>query len=300
MNKKSLYIIVGACLAFLAVVLAVFLLLKPDLSMDGKIKVTTSAAVWGDIARQVGGDRVNVTAVLDDPAADPHLFESGAADTSKITNADIVVVNGLGYDDFMDKALDTKKNSNRAYINAAKVMNAPDGANPHLWYDIPQVQLVAGEIANKLSEKDPDNQAEYKKNLAVFVDSLQPLITRLDNIRVNHPAAPVAYTERVAGYLVNRAGLNVVSPEGFAAAIEEGTEPSPSDQTAMRELITKKKIKLLLYNEQAESQVTQQLRDLADQNKIPVVAMGETPVNNMRYQEWQAGHLDSLLRALNN
>jgi len=300
MNKKSLYIIMGACLAFLALVLGIFTLLKTDLNVDGKIKITTSAAVWGDIAKQIGGEHVNVTSVLSDPSADPHLFESGAADTSKITNADIVIVNGLGYDDFMDKALATKQKTNRAYINVAQVMGAPAGANPHLWYHIPQVQLVAGEIANKLGEKDPQNQADYQKNLAVFVDSLQPLIARLDDIRTNHPNAPIAYTERVAGYLASDATLRVISPESFASAIEEGNEPSPSDQATLRDIITTKQIKVLLYNEQAESQVTKDVRSLADQKNIPVVAMGETPPTNMRYQEWQLGHLDSLIRALNN
>jgi len=300
MNKKSLYRIVGACLAFLVMVLAIFIFLKPDLRMDGKIRVTASAAVWGDIAKQIGGEYVKVTSVLDDPEADPHLFEQGAKSTSQITNADVVITNGLGYDDFMDKALATKPNPNRAYIKISNVLSVPDNSNPHLWYDIPQMHLVAAEIAAKLSQKDPAHQTDYEKRLAVFVDSLQPLITRLDNIRSNHPQAAVAYTERVAGYLVNDANLKVVSPEGFATAIEEGTEPSPNDQTAMRDLITKKQIKVLLYNEQAESQVTQQLRDFASQNKIPVVAMGETPTNTMRYQEWQLGHLESLMRALNN
>lgn len=300
MNKKSLYLIVAACLAFLATVLAIFIFLKPDVNMGGKIRVTTSAAAWGDIAKQIGGDHVQVTALLSDASADPHLFESGARDTSKITNSDLAIVNGLGYDDFMDKALETKKNDKRAYVNVAAVLNAGENANPHLWYDIPQVHLVAGEIAKKLSEKDPENQADYKKNLAIFVDSLQPLIARLDDIRTNHPRAPIAYTERVAGYIVTRTNLAVLSPETFATAIEEGNEPSPSDQTAMRDLITKKQIKALIYNEQAESEVTKQLRDLADQNKIPVVAMGETPVNNMSYQQWQGGHLESLARALSN
>lgn len=298
MNKKTLTFIALAVGIF-AIIVALFAIFKPDLASNGKLNVTASSGVWGGIAKQIGGDHVNVTSILDDPSADPHLYESGAKDASSITRADVVIANGLGYDDFMDKVLKTSQNSNRTYIKVSDVLKAEANTNPHLWYDIQNIQQVAGAFEAAMSEKDPEHSAEYKKNLSIFVDSLQPLIMMLDSIRAEHSGATVAETERVAGYLLDAANLRTASPEGFAAAIEEGNEPSPSDQAAMRELITGKKIKALIYNGQAESEVTQNIRTLAEQNGVPVVGVSETPPKDMRYQEWQLGMLESLLRALN-
>jgi zinc/manganese transport system substrate-binding protein len=298
MNKKTLSFIALAAGIF-AIIVAIFVIFKPNFASDGKLSITASSGVWGGIAKQIGGEHVNVTSILDDPSADPHLYESGAKDASKITNADIVIVNGLGYDDFMDKVLETSKNSDRAYVKVADIVRAEANTNPHLWYDIQNIQQVAGAFEAAMSQKDPAHSAEYKKNLSIFVDSLQPLVMVLDSIRAEHDGATVAETERVAGYLLDAANLRVVSPEGFATAIEEGNEPSPSDQAALRDLITGKKIEALIYNGQAESEATQSIRTLAEQNNIPVVGVSETPPKDMRYQEWQLGMLESLLRALN-
>lgn len=298
MNKKTLsFVALGA--GIFAIIVALFVIFKPNLMDDGKLSVTASSGVWGGIAKQIGGDHVTVTSILDDPAADPHLYESGAKDASSITRADVVIANGLGYDDFMDKVLETAPNSDRAFIKVSDVLKSEANTNPHLWYDLQNIQQVAGAFEAAMSQKDPTHAAEYKKNLSVFVDSLQPLFIVLDSIRAEHPGAVVAETERVAGYMLDAANLRVASPEGFASAIEEGNEPSPSDQTAMRELITGKKIAALIYNSQAESEATRSIRTLADQNDIPVVAVNETAPKDMRYQEWQLGILESLLRALN-
>jgi zinc/manganese transport system substrate-binding protein len=299
MNKKTLSFIALAAGIF-AIIVALFVIFAPNLTDDGKLRVTASSGVWGGIAKQIGGDHVNVTSILDDPTADPHLYESGAKDASSITRADVVIANGLGYDDFMDKVLETAPNSDRAFVKVSDVLKVEANTNPHLWYDIQNIQQVAGAFEAAMSSKDPTNAGEYKKNLSIFVDSLQPLIVQIDAIRAQHPGAAIAETERVAGYLLDAINLRVVSPESFATAIEEGTEPSPSDQTAMRDLITHKKIEALVYNDQAESEATRTLRALAEENGVPVVSVSETPAKDTRYQEWQQGILESLMRALNS
>lgn len=298
MNKKTLSF-VALAVGFFAIIVALFVIFVPSVTNNGKLRVTASSGVWGGIAKQIGGDHVNVTSILDDPAADPHLYESGAKDASSITRADVVIVNGLGYDDFMDKVLETAPQNDRSVVKVSDVIKAEADTNPHLWYDIDNIQQIAGAFEAAMSSKDPVHAADYKKNLSIFVDSLQPLFIVRDSIRTEHSGATIAETERVAGYLLDSANLRVVSPEGFAAAIEEGTEPSPSDQAAMRDLITGKKIQALIYNGQAQSEVTQSIHSLAEQNGVPVVSVSETAPKDTRYQEWQLGILESLLKALN-
>src|SRR2546430_12738478 len=71
----------------------------------GVVRVVAAENFWGNIAAQLGGDHVKVTSIISDPAVDPHLYESSAEDAAALTEADLVIVNGLGYDDSIDKLL---------------------------------------------------------------------------------------------------------------------------------------------------------------------------------------------------
>lgn len=264
------------------------------------LQVVAAENFWGNIAEQVGGSHVHVPSIISDPTADPHLYESNAQDASAVSSAKVVIVNGLGYDDFMSKLLNASKNPNRQVLTAASILgvNGAD-ANPHLWYNIPEVHLVAEQIAASYEAKDPANKADYQANLTKFETSLQPLVSTINTIKQHYAGAPVAYTEPVPGYLLAAAGLNVQTPESFAKAIEDGTDPSPADSQAMDNLMTNKKVKVLLYNSQATSPVTQHVQDLAKQSGVPVIGVTETlPTNEKTYQSWMQDELNALLKAL--
>src|SRR5579862_3861644 len=85
-------------------------------SAHGRILVVAAENFWGDIAQQIGGGHVQVTSIISDPTADPHLYESDAHDAEAIANARVVVENGLGYDDFMAKLLSATSTDHRAVI----------------------------------------------------------------------------------------------------------------------------------------------------------------------------------------
>ena len=110
---------------------------------------------------------------------------------------------------------------------------------------------------------------------------------------------PVAYTERVPGYALAVADLDVKTPPGFARAIEDGTDPGPADTLAMQKLLTDHDINVLLYNVQTVTPVTTQIRALARSHDIPVVGVSETmPAGVATYQQWQQSQLTNLLHAL--
>ena len=110
---------------------------------------------------------------------------------------------------------------------------------------------------------------------------------------------PVAYTERVPGYALAVAGLDVVTPSGFARAVEDGTDPSPADTLAMQRLLDDRDINVLLYNVQTVTPVTTQIRALARQHHIPIVGVSETmPAGVATYQQWQQSQLTALQHAL--
>jgi len=287
----------------LIVVVAVGLLVgvsNSGTSTNNKIQVVAGENFWGNIASQIGGDHVQVTSIISNPNTDPHLYESDAHDAGAISKADIVIENGLEYDDFIDKIMAASPNSQRQVLSAAKILNiAGDDPNPHLWYDTPKVPTVASAIEQTLVSKDPSNSAIYAANLATFDKSLQPILDVINQIKAKYPSAPVAYTERVPGYLLADAGLTVKTPAGFASAIEDGNEPGPADTATMDSLMTNRIIRVLLYNAQATSAVTQHVSDLAKQAGIPVIGVTETlPPNEHNYQSWQLDQAKALLKAL--
>lgn len=267
---------------------------------SGKIQVVAAENFWGNVAAQVGGSDVQVTSIITDPSADPHLYESDAQNAAAVGSARLVVENGLGYDDFMDKLLSAAPSSQRAVLSARKILGiSSNDPNPHLWYDTPRVKEVAAAIELQLTTIDPAHQSVYQQNLARFNASLQPILDTVATIKQKYGGSPVAYTERVPGYLLDNAGLNVKTPVGFARAIEDGNDPSPADATAMDNLLTGHGVKVLLYNSQATSAVTQHVEDVARQSGIPVVGVSETlPKNEATFQQWQLDQAKALLAAL--
>jgi zinc/manganese transport system substrate-binding protein len=264
------------------------------------IDVVASTNVWGDITKQIGGDHVNVTSILSDPNADPHEYEADAKTGAALSKAQLVVENGLGYDDFMDKLLAASPNNNRAMLNAADVMKiSGSDANPHIWYDIAKIPDVASAIADQLGKLDPANAGTFTANAKTFTDSLAPVTAAIDNIKVKYPGAPVGYTERVPGYLVEAAGLKLATPASFAQSIEDGNDPSVADNSAMDAALTGKAIKVLLYNGQVTSPATDAVKQLAQSSGVPVVGVTETlPPTDKNFQDWQLRQINEITTAL--
>jgi zinc/manganese transport system substrate-binding protein len=266
----------------------------------GVVKVVAGENFWGNIAGQIGGAHVQVTSILSNPNTDPHLYEADVASALAVAEARLVIANGAGYDDSMSQLLATTVNAGRAVVTVQAVLGlyGPD-VNPHFWYDLPRVPRVAVAIETALARLDPPDAKVFAANLAVFDASLRPVDAVIASIRRCYPGPPVAYTERVPGYLLQAAGLEAVTPPGFAAAIENGNEPSAGDTAQMFQLITSRRTKVLVYNAQAVSPMTQQVRALARRYGAPVVPVTETmPPSFRSYQAWQLAQATALLGAL--
>lgn len=269
------------------------------MTAGGKLDVVAAENVYGDIASQIGGPHVSVTLLLTSPNADPHLFEPGTSSALAVADAKVVLQNGLGYDAFMTRLENSSPNKSRSVVTMADVLGVHGtGANPHLWYDVPRLHRMAGAISGAFVRADPSHAAAYRRGLARFERSLAPLRGEVAAISTRFHGTPVAYTEPVPGYLVAAAGLRNLAPDSFTRPIEQGVEPSPSAVAAMNDLVAKRRIRVLLYNAQAVSPITAQLRDAAQKAGIPVVAMRETLPANLSFQQWQLAQARALAAAL--
>ena len=213
----------------------------------------------------------------------------------------IVIQNGVGYDDFVTKLLAGTSSDHRVVLSAADVLHATgNDVNPHLWYDVPRVpEVAARDRVGARDRRSCQTRALFATNLKTFDASLEPLDRLIDEIKTKYPHTPVAYTERVPGYLLDAAGLTIATPPGFARRSRMATNRVAGDAQAMDDLISERRIRVLIYNAQATSAVTAHVRDLARQAGVPVVAVTETqPAGERDYQSWQQHQLQALLAAL--
>jgi zinc/manganese transport system substrate-binding protein len=263
------------------------------------IAVLGTENFYADLLAQIGGARVSATSLLNDPNADPHAFESSTQAALAVADAQLVIVNGLGYDAFMDKLLAASPRSGRTVINVQQLLGMTDGANAHVWYDPATMPAVATRVAAALAAIDPSNAFYFNARAALYVASLQPVAAKIAEMKTRFGGAPVAFTEPVAGYLATAIGLHVLTPEGFQKSIEDGTDPAPADVAGESDLLTGKKVRVLIYNSQVTSPITSQMHDLAVANGIPVVGVAETiPAAYSDYVSWQLSQLDQLEQAL--
>jgi zinc/manganese transport system substrate-binding protein len=295
---KTLRFVSLACAVTLAVP-ALGACSGPSASQDGAIQVVAGENFWGDVAAQVGGSHVKVTSVLSNPEDDPHEYESSSRNAIAVATSRLVIENGLGYDDFMGKLVDSS-GAHPSVVTVADVLgiDGPD-ANPHLWYDTAELPRVADAIAAQLATLDPADKAEFEENAAAFARSLEPLENVIAQIKSRYAGTKVAYTERVPGYLVQAAGLELGIPAGFTQAVEEGSDPSPRDTVAFDDAIKSRTVKVLLYNAQVTDTQTTQIKQLARDSGVPVVGVTETmPPGYAHLQDWQLAQARALLTAL--
>lgn len=266
---------------------------------SGAITVVAAENVWGDITAQIGGSHVRVTSLITDPNADPHIYESSPQDAAAVQEAQLVIENGAGYDDFMDNLLGAAGGSSRQVLNVEHIVGVTgSNPNPHLWYGPQFVTTMAQTIERTLASLDHGDSTAFAANLAAFDTSYARYAQVIGEISSRHPQARVAYTERVAGYLVQAAGMVLVSPPGFAQSIEDGNDPAPGDVAAMDTALSTRQASVLLYNAQVTSPATVSVLALAQSSHIPVVGVDETLPAGTTFVAWQVAQASAILAAL--
>jgi zinc/manganese transport system substrate-binding protein len=281
---------------------------------DAPLEVVTSTNVYGSIAQAIGGDRVHVTALISDPAADPHAYESTPADAARVAGARIVVFNGGGYDDFMPRLVEAG-GGDPTLVDVSEISGlVPPGDetgegdghdhasfNEHFWYSLPTIQTVATRLAADLGAADPAGAATYTSNAQAFNGSIGELLTRAQAIGAAHPGTRVAVTEPVPDYLIQSAGLTDVTPQAFTEAIEEDTDPPAAVlQQTLALFQGADPVRALVLNDQTETPTTDQVQQAAQTAGVPVVDVSETlPAGTTDYVSWMGGQIDALAGALN-
>lgn len=140
----------------------------PSRASSGAVRVVAAEDMWGSIASQLGGSHARVTSIVSNPATDPHEYEPNAIDARALAEADLVIVNGAGYDAWAKKLLAANPDKNRIVIDVAELVGAEKGANPHLWYAPHTVWRVIGALSHAYQQLDPGNASAYRGATTFF------------------------------------------------------------------------------------------------------------------------------------
>ncbi|MYW20570.1 zinc ABC transporter solute-binding protein [Streptomyces sp. SID2955] len=268
---------------------------------SSKVTVVTSTNVYGDIVEQIGGGKADVTSIISDPDQDPHSYEASTQNQLALSKAKLVIENGGGYDDFIDRMLKSS-NSSAEVINAVKVSGktAPKGGelNEHVWYDFPTVAKIADGTAAALGKADPADAATFTKNAETFKAKLKPLQAKEAQIKKDHGGETIAITEPVPLYMTEASGLVNKTPAEFSEAIEEGDDVSPKVLQETLALFSGKQVKALVYNAQTSGPQTEKAKNAAKTAGLPVVPVTETLPKGKDYVGWMTSNVDALASAL--
>jgi len=255
---------------------------------------------YANVIQQIGGKYVQVTAIMSNPNTDPHTFEASPAVAREISNASLIVQNGVGYDTWASDIEKAVPASSRKIVDVQQLLGLPDSTpNPHLWYNPTTMPKVATAIANDLAAIQPAHASYFKANAAKFTQSLSAWTQAIAAFKAAHPGTPVATTEPVADYMLQAAGADNMTPWAFQADIMNGTDPSPQNVAAEKALFTQHKVKVFLYNQQVTDTLTDSFIDLAHANGVPVVGVYETmPTPGYDYQTWMTAEVNALDKAV--
>ncbi len=266
----------------------------------GKLNVVAAEDFWGSIAEGVGGDRVAVTDIITNPAADPHDYEATGSDARAFAGAQVSIVNGIGYDEWASKLLAASPDDARVEVEVGDVLGLEAGDNPHQWYSPESVHKVIGALVEAFEEADPGNDSYYEERAAEFEKKgLARFNALIAQIREEFDGTKVGASESIFEPLAPALGLDLVTPDGFMDGIAEGTEPSPSDKATADHQIEDGEIDLWVYNTQNATPDVKRLNEAAEAAGIPIATVTETLTpEGASFQAWMARELEGIRKAL--
>ena len=238
------------------------------------LRVVASFSILADLARTVGGDRVEVTALVG-PKGDAHVYQPTPADAKTLLGADLVVVNGLGFEGFIDRLLAASGYTGPIVTAAAGVAplvleegeeeheehpaDAHDHGptDPHAWQDVGNAGLYVAAITDGLCAVDAAGCDAYRSNAATYAAELKALDV---DIRSRIAAIPesrrlVITSHDAFGYFGAAYGVRFVAPQG----ISTDSEASASDVAALIRQIRDTGVKVIFVESISDPRLSRQI-----------------------------------------
>lgn len=267
-----------------------------------KLRLVATTSVFADIVKNVGGDRVTVDSIIP-PGVGPEDYEPKPDDARKLVNARLIVSNGVGLDDFLDKLLRANATSATRLVlgEGISVIDVDGAPNPHFWLDpslVKKYYLPA--IVDRLSALDPEGAATYQANAAAYSQRLDQLDEDLKaKIETIPPVNRKLVTFHDAfPYFARHYGFELIG-----VILENvGQEPTASDLAAMVDKVRAAHVQAVFSEAQFNPKLAQTLADEAGIKHVVTTlyndALGPSPADT--YLGLMRWNVDQVVTALSS
>lgn len=288
MKKRKLIIVL--LLSALILVLSACSTKKETNTQNHKVDIVTSTNIYANIAQNVVGKHGHVQAIITNGDTDPHDFEPTTNSAKEVAGANVVIANGLGYDDWMMKLADAND------IHATKVgeelLGLKQGDNPHIWYNLDMPKKYVDYIVKRASAIDPKHADYFKQNAQAYlqkINTIKKIAAKTNGSKMK----PVYVSEPLFDYALERCYFKIGNP-AFEEAVGNETDPSAQVVHKMQNKLKERKISFFVNNVQASSSTVNGMVRLAKQHHIPVLNVRETMPNGISYYLWMKSNYQKL------
>jgi manganese/iron transport system substrate-binding protein len=232
-------------------------------SSSGLVRIVTTTTVFADMVSSVGGNLVEVTSLVP-KNGDVHTFEPKPADIRAVAQADLLVMNGLGLDDWLEKTIANASKKGTALLKLGVDLGVPllpgeepGTQNPHLWLDVKYARQYVDRIVIALQAADPAHSDRYHRQGAAY----QARLDELDRwVRGQIASIPEANRKIVTfhdafPYYAREYGITIVG----VAVQAPGQDPSAGDTAALVEAIRAAGVKAIFSEAQFPAKLVEQL-----------------------------------------
>ena len=226
----------------LALVVLCSVLTTPSLAQD-KLKVVATFSLLADFVKNVGGERVDVRALVG-PNGDAHVYQPTPADAKTLVDAKVVVVNGLGFEGWMERLIKAS-GTKAAMVTAtkgvkprkAKDVHGHGDADPHAWQSVANAKLYVANIRDGLSAADPAGKSAYEANATAYLAKLDALDAevRAEVAKIPADRRKIITTHDAFGYFAAAYGVTFIAPLGVSTESEVSARDVAKIITQIRE-----------------------------------------------------------------
>ncbi|KAA8819344.1 ABC transporter substrate-binding protein [Bifidobacterium rousetti] len=281
-------------------------------SCDTTFTVVASVNQWGSLAEQLGGSCAEVTSLINSTSADPHDYEATAADLAKLAKADVVVLNGAGYDGWAEKA-QLDKNRQRI-VNVGDLMGITateehsheheeggegeeghhhhhhGSTNPHVWFS-PEAVLKAAEAINDAyvaeAGENSKTAATVQRHFNEWNGEYAEFVALVNKGRAAGVERNYVATESIISYLLDYIGATDKTPETYTNAMNSEAEPSAADLKSAMDTVAGDDVDILVVNPQEMGGFAKKLNEAAiSSNKTIISATEQLPENQKTLLGW--------------
>lgn len=205
-----------------------------------RIKVVASFSILGDMVQQVTGTLADVTTIVG-PDADAHVYQPTTADARAVADADVIFVNGLGFETWSDSLIANAGGVARVFVatHGIEPLRVDGEIDPHAWNALPNGVVYVQNVAAGMAELDPANAAQYTANAQSYVAQLRRVhndaLSQFSALPENHRTVVTAHD--AFGYLADAYGLTFLAPLG----IDTEAEPSAQELASLIDQLKQKR-----------------------------------------------------------